>query len=85
MVHVQKRLAGVLNVYTVLGPVVLLEGLEPLAGEGGGGAQVGAQLSHIEVLRLVLAISFASRKINQGHTLELLCRVALQIPKTLWL
>jgi hypothetical protein len=38
----------------VLGPVVLLEGLEALAREGGRGVQVGAQLSNIEILRLVL-------------------------------
>jgi hypothetical protein len=54
VIDVEEGLAGVLYVDPVLGPVVLLESLEALAREGGGGVQVGAQLSHIEILRLVL-------------------------------
>ena len=54
VIDVEEGLAGVLDVNPVLGPVVPLKGLESLAGEGGGGVEVGAQLSHVEVLRLVL-------------------------------
>jgi hypothetical protein len=54
VIHIQEGLTGVLDVDPVLGPVVLLECLKALAGKGGGGVQVGAQLRHIEVLGLVL-------------------------------
>lgn len=65
MVYVQQRLPQVLYIDPVLGPVVLLKGLEPVAREVRGRVQVVANLGHVEVLRLVLGTQKSNKLTGQ--------------------
>ena len=54
MINIQQRLARILDINSILCPIVLLKGLEPLAREVGGWVEMVADFRDVEILGLVL-------------------------------